>query len=45
MEKLKLTNETIDILAEKIEELYSSNGATRKETMRARLIPEETLLK
>ena len=45
MEKLKLTNETIDILAEKIEELYSSNGATRKETMRARLILEEALLK
>ena len=45
MDKYKLTNETIDLLSEKIEELYLANGASRKETMRARLLLEEALLK
>ena len=45
METYKLNNETIDILSEKIEEVYSSVGSTKKETYRAKLLLEEALLK
>lgn len=45
METLKLTNENIDMLSEKVAEMYSECGCTRKETMRARLILEEALIK
>lgn len=44
-ELLKLTAETIDTLSEKITDMYSSCGLSKKETTRARLLLEETLLK
>ena len=45
MENLKLVNETIDSLSEKVSEMYKTYGASKKETLRARLLLEETLIK
>ncbi len=45
VEILKLSNETIDMLSAKIGEMYSELECTKKETMRARLILEEALIK
>lgn len=45
MELYKLTNETIDILSDKLGEMYESAGSAKKDTMRARLLLEEALLK
>lgn len=45
METYKLTNETIDMLSEKIAEMYTKCGASKKETLRARLLLEEALIK
>lgn len=45
MEIYKLTNETIDMLSDRLSELYLSNGSDRKEATRARLLLEEALLK
>jgi len=44
-ELLKLTPENIDMLSEKITEMYVSCGCGRKDTARARLLLEETLVK
>jgi len=44
-ELLKLTNETIDLLSERLSQMYTSCGVSRKDTLRARLILEETLIK
>ncbi len=45
MEILKLTNENIDIISEKIGDVYASAGCTKKECFRAKLLLEESLLK
>ncbi len=45
MEFYKLNNETIDLLSEKIGEMYSQAGCTKKEIYRAKLILEEALIK
>ena len=45
MEVYKLNNETIDMLSDKLGEMYASVGSTKKEIMRARLLLEEALLK
>ena len=45
MELYRLTNETIDLLSERIGTLYTDHGCTKKETMRAKLLLEEALLK
>lgn len=45
METITLTNENIDMLSEKVADMYTRLGCTKKETMRARLLLEETLLK
>lgn len=45
MEIYKLTNSTIDMLSEKVGEMYESVGCTKKEVLRAKLLLEESLLK
>ena len=45
METYKLNGETIDLISEKIGETYKQCGCTSKETMRAKLLIEEALLK
>ncbi len=45
MEVYKLTNENIDILSEKIGEVYLKAGCTKKECFRAKLLLEECMLK
>lgn len=45
MKIYKLTNETIDILSEEIGRIYAENGISRKDTLRAKLLLEEALLK
>lgn len=45
METYKLTNETIDLISEKVTEMYKSLGGSKKDTLRARLLLEEALLK
>ncbi len=45
MEFYKLNNETIDMISDKIGEMYLQSGCTKKETYRAKLILEEALLK
>ena len=45
MELLKLTNETIDLLSDRIADTYTAAGCTKKEVLRARLLLEEALLK
>ncbi|MBQ0026514.1 MAG: cation:dicarboxylase symporter family transporter [Lachnospiraceae bacterium] len=45
MGKYKLTNDTIDLLSEKIGEMYKGLGCAKKETFRAKLLLEEALLK
>ena len=45
MEIYKLTGETIDMLSDKIAEMYKETGCTKKEILRAKLLLEEALLK
>lgn len=45
MEVYKLNNETIDLISDKIGEMYDQVGSTKKETYRAKLLLEEALLK
>ena len=45
METIKLTNENIDILSEKVYKMYSDCQATKKDSIRARLLLEEVLIK
>lgn len=45
MEIYKLTNETIDMLSDKIGQLYVENKKSTKETLRGKLLLEEALLK
>lgn len=45
MEILHLNNETIDLLSEKIGEMYKGLGCDKKETFRAKLLLEEALIK
>lgn len=45
MEIFKLTNETIDLLSEKIGKLYEDNHKSTKETLRGKLLLEEALIK
>lgn len=45
MDTYRLTNETIDLLSEKIYALYTSFGVSRKDAMRTRLLLEEALIK
>ncbi len=45
MEYYRLTSKTIDMLSDKIGEMYQSAGSTKKETFRAKLLLEEALLK
>ncbi len=45
MDYYKLTYETIDMLSDKIGEMYENAGSTKKETYRAKLLLEEALLK
>lgn len=44
-ETLKLTNETIDLLSERVSEIYKSVGSSKKDILRAKLILEEALIK
>lgn len=44
-ELLRLSSQTIDMLSGKITEMYSECGASRKDTLRARILLEETLIK
>lgn len=45
MEYLKLSGETVDLLSDKIGEVYERAGQSRRDTLRARLLLEETLMK
>ncbi len=45
MELFKLNNENIDMISEKIGDMYKEAGCTKKETFRAKLLLEEALLK
>ena len=45
MEYLKLSNETIDLISDKIEALYTECGANKKDMLRTKLLLEEALLK
>lgn len=45
MDILKLTNENIDLMSEKVGEMYERAGSSKKEIMRARLLLEESLIK
>ncbi len=45
MEVYKLTNENIDMLSEKVGEIYERAGCTKKECFRAKLLLEECMLK
>ncbi len=45
METYRLSNENIDMISEEIEKVYLENGCTNKDTIRAKLILEEALLK
>jgi len=45
MEIYRLTNETIDMLSGLVGEMYETNGASRRDALRARLFLEESLLK
>lgn len=44
-ERYALTNDTIDLVSEKISEMYRDCGCSKKEGARARLLLEEALLK
>lgn len=45
MKTYPLNSETIDMVSEKIGEMYKENGCTTKEILRAKLLLEEALLK
>lgn len=45
MQTYKLNGETIDIISDSIEKTYRQCGCTKKETIRAKLLIEEALLK
>ncbi|MBQ0083324.1 MAG: cation:dicarboxylase symporter family transporter [Clostridiales bacterium] len=45
MDFYKLNNETIDLLSDKLGEMYMNAGSSKKELMRAKLLLEEALLK